>query len=110
MTPEQAKVLLAWVPYIEAVRDGKTVQTREHSIAPWQNIDIDIAMENSLDTDTPLNQPLLWRVKPEPREWWIQPIRQGKNPAYAYESIKEANTRCDGGSAVCIHVREVLPE
>lgn len=50
---------------------------------------------------------LAWRIKPEPREWWIVP-----NAAHASSSRDEANELADSMEwpiSSIVHVREVMP-
>lgn len=87
MTRDQAKTLM---PVIQAWAEGKTVQQRYHRITEdkW----IDAALCN-LD-----NEAIEWRIKPEPREWWIS-IKSGT--AYQHKPT-------DSPLLPTIHVREVL--
>jgi hypothetical protein len=55
-TTDAAKIL----PAVQAFAEGKAVQVRSSDKADWQ------------DSSSPTFHPDLdWRVKPEPREWWL---------------------------------------
>ena len=58
MNRERAKELL---PIIQAFADGKTIQAKKIASTGW--IDVDNYLDVSTDHE--------WRVKPEPREFWI---------------------------------------
>lgn len=76
MTPAEAKNLLAWTPIMQAIADGRTVQHRTGVDYPW--IDAD-GLNASDMKEAPVSE--RWRIKPEAREWWPDPIQ-----GYLYES------------------------
>lgn len=100
MTREQAKSLL---PVIQAFADGKDVQvrvdggqwiTRHSKEVPYLNFD---------------NESWEWRVKPQPREWWIIQFSNGVTSVHNNKSITESFINSVNPSvSEIIHVREVV--
>lgn len=94
MTRQEAKELL---PIIQAFSEGKTIQfnTLDHG---W--VDYDAAC---FDGDT--NR---YRIKPEPREFWILETLPYKNLyVFTYKDAAEVSLKNNPGSRL-IHVREIL--
>lgn len=98
MTRDKAKMLL---PIIQAFSEGKAIQAQHTFRDGWE----DIGTHANFDADAE------WRIKPEPREWWLVqwPIKAPKN-VQRFET-QAAAKKC---ASVCanpeiIHVREVLP-
>lgn len=93
MTPEMAK---RWLPIIQAVAEGKMLQVRTVIFADdmgvsggrWQDCPSDGLLE------PPLGAPENYRIKPEPREFWIDML--GVVSTFPVEGL--------------IHVREVIDE
>jgi hypothetical protein len=108
MTPDRAKILLAWMPFIQAVADGKKVQ-RLVCFGKWEDCDsaeIDNFLEEECTPDLKF-----WRIKPEPREFWVASLNDGTN--YVARSLGKAKDIADQAKFSpneIIHVREVLPE
>ena len=75
------------IAVLEAWNDGKTIQFRPSSVAAW----VDCNLQPVWNFD--LTQ---YRVKPEPREFWIC----GDTNVYKYST----GPHC----CKCIHVREVI--
>lgn len=93
MNRERAKALL---PIIQAFAEGKTIQAKANTIG-WYDID-EPGWEYSVNTETE------YRIKPEPREFWIR--KRPMEDMYVYS--KEPNFT-DPHTEV-IHVREVLDD
>lgn len=92
MTPDQAKELL---PVFTAYSEGKTVQWASQETEYWADY-----VYNQCGSHQPcifLNPRFRWRVKPEPREWWLC---QKCRTFYGRKNIP-----CQDQ---LIHVREVL--
>ena len=87
MTRERAKELL---PVIQAFIDGKTIQARNQG-GDWFDCDYCGSVE--------------WRVKPEPREFWVIVDKAGPlyTPYAVFTTPQQVNPMCES-----IHVREVL--
>jgi len=93
MTRERAKELL---PIITAFAEGKDVQYRTHRNDVW-----------SPATSPNFAEHLEWRVKPEPREFWVNVYSTGDYCAHdSAESATKARTT--GGET--IRVREVIDQ
>lgn len=88
MTRERAKELL---PVIQAFAEGKAIEYRVIQERPWERI-YDPGWDNGVE----------YRIKPEPREWWIT-----MPGSLAYMSREEAQ-RFGPADAKLIHVREVI--
>ncbi len=86
------------IEVIQAHRDGKKIQAKSILI-DWH--------------DTVLNQPSWnfdvydYRIKPEPREWWVNVYPDGDS--YWYETKEAADKQTSKYRLECRHVREVLP-
>ena len=53
----------------------------------------------------------LYREPKKPREWWVNVYEGGElDPAFAYESKREADDNADPHRLECVCFREVLPE
>ena len=91
MTRESAKAAAA---VINAWADGKTIQIQCGTIEKpdWRDLTV---------TEFDYRAYERYRIKPEPREWWLVDC-EGVSPAYSRKSSAEL---CDGK---IIHVREVL--
>ncbi len=92
MTREQAKHL---IPLMEAHARGEAIQALDHG--EW------------VDTEDPqfgLFEHQYFRIKPTPREWWINTYEGNAGAMYPTKEIAKAKK----GSAASetIHVREVL--
>ena len=82
MTPERAKELL---PIIQAFADGEDIQCGSSSNNHWSDLNKRAHFEDDLE----------YRIKPEPREFWVNPDKM---------------TVWSSDGHDCIHVREVLNE
>lgn len=91
MTRDEAKALL---PIIQAYAEGKVIQiaTKEG----WKDLANPPCFTMAVDR---------YRIKPEPREWWINVYNNGDKTAY---SAKDIADDCAGFRIDCIHVREVM--
>lgn len=86
-----------YLPLVQALADGRVIQWRNYA-GDW------------LDSESPTmsDEPGRYRIKPEPREWWVVVNKVGG--VWSVLSSKpdfDAITR-DGMEVV--HVREVLPQ
>ena len=90
MNRERAKELL---PIIQAFAEGKTVQHRSGENLQWITVD-EVASFDMFELD--------WRIKPEPREFWI--IEDGDHTLKATHSYGAATNYC----GEIIKVREVI--
>ena len=102
MTPERAKELL---PVIEAFANGETVQFYDGETVQFYDGDewCDVGKEG-LDAETLGDDGLKYRIKPKPREFWMNLYSDGCVIAYG---TKEAAEQHRGDRAVIIKVREV---
>lgn len=98
----QAKNLLS---VIEAYVNGKTIQARVRGTNEW------------FDEFNPSFEPRFqYRIKPEPREWWV--VEPGGGEAFLYTSkevaensmVKRLVENSFFGRARCFRVREVTEE
>lgn len=84
------------IEVIQAHRDGKTVQCRlQKHQEDWYDAEPDW---NFYDFD--------YRIKPEPREWWVNVY---KTFSVWYDNKEEADKSQTFHRLECRHVREVLP-
>lgn len=96
MNKEYAKQLL---PIIQAWVNGKIIQYRGiEEKDGWY----DVHSENSIDM---FNPTVKWRIKPEPREFWLVVFRD--NSYLATKSLHETFTYKQAGLEI-IHVIEKL--
>ena len=79
------------IAVIQAHKDGKTIQARNRDIGVWDDVD-PIWRFDSCD----------YRVKPEPREWILNPEAGICVP---YDTLATTEIRKN-----CVHVREVLDD
>lgn len=98
MTREQAIALDSNENW-KAFKEGKTIQYRYLNAARWEDV-TNVIPENML-----LN-PELYRVKPKPREFWVNLYRDKLNGAH--ESKETADMLRRANRIECVHVREVL--
>lgn len=87
------------LPVMEAWLSGKAVQYHVNNIyGEWTDF----------TGDTPAFQDLgfRWRVKPEPRHWWVNTYPDGEAEAFATKA--EADSRAAGDRSGCVEVIEVL--
>jgi hypothetical protein len=94
---EQAKALL---PIITAYAEGKTIQFLSIASNNWET-SAGYSFAESVDR---------YRIKPEPKEWWIAIDCDGEE--YTYPSLKDAEEDKANGSQTyapftIYHVREV---
>lgn len=99
MTKEKAKELL---PIIQAFADGRTLQWKENeSLHPnWINV-----TGNNCNFDVSLYE---WRIKPEPREFWL--CVWIDDSVSTYFSEEEANSHSNKKLKEIIHVKEQLKD
>lgn len=83
-----------WAKEIKAWADGETVEFRCTPFAPWDVMNHDCGG---------FNEECEYRIKTEPREWWLVPNNTGyMTDVYTHRpSFKDKEI---------IHVREVLDE
>jgi len=70
MNRERAKELL---PIIQAFADGKSIQLRRNYADGWEDL-CSPANFNNIGFE--------WRIKPEPRVFWINPSDRSQSPAW----------------------------
>jgi hypothetical protein len=90
MTREQAKAAL---PIIQAFAAGKIIQFCEDRVGKWNDC-TDLVYAHWLD------YPHLFRIKPEPRDFWLVPTTGNLN--YVVHTVNPS-------FFTAIHVREVEP-
>jgi len=96
MNRERAIKLL---PVIRAFADGKEVEWRDNDLyKEWQTG----AQEPTFDE--PSNE---WRIKPEPREFWINIYGDGYEPC-VHPTLQSAEEECSPARKEVIKVREVM--
>lgn len=59
MTSEQAKILLKWMPLVQAIADGRKLQARINEAQCWLDLNL---ITWDMDRQPP---PAFWRIKPE---------------------------------------------
>jgi hypothetical protein len=94
MTIKRAGELL---PTIKAFSEGKMIQYRGEGETLWTDIENPDWFNH-----------LVYRIKPEPREFWIVPSR---SPHYIYTGLSydsESDARRANSGMLLIHVKEVL--
>jgi len=96
MNREQAKELL---PIIQAFAEGKTIQAKKAaSEQEWQH------------AQNPTFAALFeWRIKPEPREYWLLVHDEGETTNLVFDIEEDAHGSCLGGQTV-IKVLEVIED
>jgi hypothetical protein len=87
-----------FLPLVQALAEGKVVQFRPTPLDNWKTIE-------KMDTKT--WAPSHFRIKPEPREWWIN-VYPTEN-AYAYKEHAKAAKNCGRGGET-IRVREIIDD
>ncbi len=94
MTPQQAKELL---PIIAAFSEGKEIQCEGMSCGKWVT-----PLEPNFSPE------LKWRIKPEPREFWVNEYASGVVRWYDTPNEADQNRRGAGDFLRTIHFREVI--
>jgi hypothetical protein len=91
MTPEQLRNAAA---VMLAAAEGKPLESRPYGTKEWSTVTTPAWNWNSVE----------YRIKPEPREWWlVNSVAFGVlEDAICYQAQRTPNTEI-------IHVREVLP-
>jgi hypothetical protein len=86
---------------VDAIENGKVIQ-RRLTRTEWADID-------GADKYGFCSTADMYRVKPEPREWWI--VTFGAQGLYTFSSEVRAQAAVRSSVRDCeiIHVREVLP-
>ena len=93
MNRERAKEL---TPIIQAYGEGKNVEFRPVDGASW--ISADFSLQASLKFEDYME----YRIKPEPKEYWLV-------DGYYFLNLKDAQIeRAKGTYAEIIHVREII--
>lgn len=92
MNKENAK---DYLPLVQALADGKTIQLQMRD--DW--LDIEETKFNFAPTE--------YRIKPEPREIWVNRTPHGRNSEVTWDSEEEARRYCKHG-ATPVRYREVL--
>lgn len=104
MKPEEARGLLNGV-ILRAFAEGKTIQERLRGKSGEVWLDL-----RELDSFKLIHHPELFRVKPEPREWWLNVYGHGQvHHCYMCKSKAEADLAASLNRTECLHVLEVLP-
>lgn len=96
MTRENAK---RWLHIIEAHANGEQIQYKGPVDTKWSDIE-----EPSFCGE---NQ---YRIKPKPREFWVNVYTNEVGIGYGYASRKVADDCAAPNRLDCIHVREVMDE
>lgn len=81
------------MPILQAYAEGKVVQMQESDNSPWYDLNGNVAFSSP---------PHRYRIKPEPREWWVCPHCRDAS------GIKEAAGKVCCGPEPRVHVKEVL--
>src|SRR5689334_9865437 len=88
------------IPLLQAIVEGKDLQFKRDGV--WVD-------DPARDTDAAtwfsiMDSPQNWRIKPQPREWWICMDKQtGFNPTLNGMPVETDERR------EVVHVREVIP-
>ena len=96
MTREEAKKV---VPILQAFADGKTIQYRPYEGRPWR----DLSSDEHLDADHPRR----YRIKPEPREIWVNEYKHGLFCSWC-NSEKAAKSTMGSDCIRQVRFREVI--
>jgi hypothetical protein len=98
MTKETAK---DYLPLVQALADGKTIQIQPtpNGNGPWKDLfDPEFSESHTC-----------YRIKPEPREIWVNEYPDGYNPYSVLFETKEEADRCKAPKrSRCIHFKEVI--
>lgn len=96
MTRETAKLIIANEPFIRAHAEGKTIQVFNTNNGSWY------------DNDSPSfnAQPEHYRIKAEPREFFVNIYPSGK--LCIHPTREDANRMARAALFDCIKVREVI--
>ena len=88
----------AFLPLVQALAEGRTIQFRSSDKPDWRD-----ALEPMFAAD------LDWRIKPEPREWWIC-FDRGSQPHEIDSNlgIYDVSQLSIGDHRQQIRVREIL--
>ncbi len=97
MTRERAKQLL---PVIQAWANGEEIQLE---VGPGRWVDFS-GSSPAFDYSGP-HEPLAFRIKPKPREWWYRP---GDRSMHGTKESALNNVEINGNQI--IHLREVIDE
>lgn len=94
-----AKKILAHLEVVRAWIDGATIQYYSNTTNTWVDV---------TDNDPVWDESTQYRVKSEPREWWINvyPTSHGGSAAHLSRAI--ADKFADPSRVECVHVKEVL--
>lgn len=92
ITRENAKL---WLPLMQALADGKTIQML--SVNQWKDVD-EVQFLKPVDH---------YRIKPEPRRWWVNVYPNG-HLGFLYNSKEEADFSPSPERLQCIRVIEDL--
>lgn len=99
MTRELMQNLLA-SPISKAYAEGKKIQWKSAVSDVWEDLD-------NVDPICIARFPDAYRIKPEPRQWWLNTYPAGL--VIAHESKQSAESCASKASRIeCIKVREVL--
>ena len=98
MTRERAKELM---PLIQAYAEGKSLQAKNAIMSTWKDIDAPFWSEG-----------VEYRIKPEPREFWLiqlpMDVRSGHIVCSSEEAANAYASTFDEDASQIIHVKEVL--
>lgn len=95
MTREQAAKLL---PVIQAFAEGKAIQVRTFEGA-WEDY-------RGHDANFSNTENWIWRIKPEPREWWL--VGNKSCPTMPWGVWNTQPAQFDPIGSEIVHVREVI--
>lgn len=88
-----------YLPLVQALAEGKVIQHSPTGASPWWDDAEDLDF-----TDSPSN----YRIKPEPREVWINRFPNGHDGLTWYESEEAAHRAYSCAGAVQVCYREVI--
>lgn len=87
-----------YLPLVQALADGKVIQVR--GVECWH------------DLDSPCfeRKPEEYRIKPEPREWWVVSyVADGAALNVFNDEVRARKYANESGDVAVTHVREVTP-
>ena len=89
-----------YLPLVQALADGKLIQGHMAYSGQWED------MTGNINFDGPASD---YRIKPEPREIWVNHYANPCRLDQICDSKEEADQRCARGELVCqIRYREVI--
>lgn len=99
MTRERTKLLLD-TGVLQAWAEGKEIQIKFIPNGQW----VDFTGEEPHFPSTKFE----WRVKPEPRRWWVNIYPGCPRSGRLHDSLESAQSNKCGGIEECVEVLEVI--